>query len=100
MPIDKWFILALVMMFTSVLFCAILPMIIRLSIARRRYRRYRLELQQLALSTPEITLNLQSIFDHMQRQTSDDLHSHEQQSIVYSQIPFIDETAREHDTFV
>lgn len=99
MPIDKWFILALMMMFSSVIFCGILPMIIRLFIARRRHRRYRLELREIALSTPEISLNLQSIYQNIQRQMNENLSSHEQ-SIVLSQIPFIDDNNREDDTFV
>lgn len=99
MPIDNWLILALIMIFSSVIFCGILPIIIRLSIARRRYRRYRLELQEIALSTPEISLNLQVIYQNIQRQMNENLSSHEQ-SMILSQIPFMDDHNREDDTFV
>lgn len=43
MPIDDWLIFAYVMIFTSVVFCGILPMIFRLINARRRFHRYYLE---------------------------------------------------------
>ena len=90
MPIDNWFILALIMIFSSIIFCAILPMIIRLIIARHRHRRYRLELQEIAYSTPEIFPNVKLIYPNA---------SHEH-SIIYSQLPFIDDLNKEDETFV
>ncbi len=100
MPIDKWLILALIMIFSSIIFCAILPMIIRLSIARQRYRRYRFELQEIACSTPDVFLNLQSIYRNIQIQTNNDNNNSFEHSILYSQIPFIDDLNKEDETFV
>jgi hypothetical protein len=93
MPVDNWLILALIMIFSSILFCAVLPIIIRLSIARRRHR---LELQEIACSTPDVFLNTQSIYQNIEMNNID---SHEH-SIIYSQIPFIDDLNKEDDTFV
>ncbi len=76
MPIDNWLILALIMIFISIIFCAILPMIIRLSIARRRYH---LELHDIVYSHSNVYLNI---------------HEH------YSPIPFIDDLNKEDDTFI
>lgn len=99
MPVDSWLILALIMIFSSVIFCAILPLIIRLIIARKRYRRYRLELEEIACSTPDALLNLQRIYQNIQIQNDEKRNSHEF-SIIYSQIPFIDDLNKEDDTFV
>lgn len=85
MPIDNWFILALIMIFSSVIFCAVIPMIFRLITARRRHHHYRIELHEIACSTPEILSNL----PYEQRQA---LYEH---SVLFSQLPFIDD-----DTFV
>jgi hypothetical protein len=90
MPIDNWLILALIMIFISIIFCAILPMIIRLSIARQRYR---LEFQTIVCSSPDLFFNFQSIYPNIQP----DGHEH---SIIYSEIPFIDDLNKEDDTFV
>jgi hypothetical protein len=84
------------MIFSSILFCAVLPIIIRLSIARRRHR---LELQEIACSTPDVFLNLQLIYQNIQINNIEDIDSHEH-SIIYSQIPFIDDLNKEDDTFV
>ncbi|CAF1007916.1 unnamed protein product [Adineta steineri] len=98
MPIDNWFILALIMIFSSFLLCGLLPMVIRLIIARRRYRRYRIELQQIACSTPDAVINLQLIYHSIQMNTDDNLNFHEH-SVLYSQIPFIDDLSKD-DTSV
>ncbi|UJR36321.1 hypothetical protein I4U23_029049 [Adineta vaga] len=96
MPIDNWLILALTMIFSSVIFCALLPMIVRLILARRRHRRYRLELQEISWSTPDAIINLQSIYRSIHPLTIESLHFH-QHSILYSQIPFIDDLTRDDD---
>jgi hypothetical protein len=100
MPIDKWLIFALIMIFSSIIFCAVLPMIIRLSIARQRYRRYRLELEEIACSTPDVFLNLQSIYQTVQIPNNNENNDSLEHSILYSQIPFIDDLNKEDDTFV
>jgi hypothetical protein len=98
MPVDKWLILALIMIFSSIIFCAVIPIIIRLSTARRRYRRYRLELQDIVCSSPDVFFNLHSIYQNMQiANNEDDFDEH---SIMYSEIPFIDDLNKEDDTFV
>jgi hypothetical protein len=99
MPVDNWLILALIMIFSSIIFCAILPIIIRLTIARRRYRRYRLELQEIACLTPDIFLSLPSIYQKIPIANNEDINSHEH-SIIYSKIPFIDDLNEEEETFV
>ena len=92
MPIDNWLILALIMIFSSIIFCGVLPIIIRLLIARKRYRRYRIELQDILCSTPDVYLA-------SQLRPDDDCNSHEH-SLLYSQIPFIDDLTKEDETFV
>ncbi|CAF1288233.1 unnamed protein product [Adineta ricciae] len=99
MPIDNWLILALIMIFSSIIFCALFPMIIRLLLARRRYRRYRLELQEIAWSTPDAIINLQSIYRSIHPLTDENLQFHEH-SILYSQLPFIDDLTKDDDTSV
>ena len=91
MLIDNWFILALVMIFSSILFCAILPMIIRLWIARRRFRRYRLDLQIIAESSPDMFVHRPSIYSNLSCQYDDQRGQSRLNSIVYSQLPFIDD---------
>lgn len=99
MPVDNWLLLALIMILSSIIFCGILPIIIRLLIARRRYLRYRLELAEIAYSTPDALFNLQTIFQNIQVQNNESQPTY-QQSIIYSQIPFIDDVNKEEDTFV
>jgi hypothetical protein len=99
MPVDNWLVLALVMIFSSIIFCAFLPMVVRLLTARRRYRRYRLELQEIAWSTPDAIFNLHSVYHSVHPRTDEDLYSHEH-SILYSQVPFIDELTKDDDTSV
>lgn len=92
MPIDNWFILSLFMIFSSIFFCGILPMIVRLWIARRRYRRYRLDLQIIADASPEMFLHRPSIYsDTPSSQTNDQRRGSRLSSIVYTQLPFIDD---------
>jgi len=96
MPVDNWLILALIMIFSSIIFCGLLPMIIRLLISRHRYR---LELQQISCTTPDGFLNLQSFYHNIQIKTDDNMNSHER-SVLYSQIPFIDDLTKQDDTSV
>jgi hypothetical protein len=99
MPVDNWLILALIMIFSSIIFCGVLPMIIRLLIARQRYQRYRIELQDIASSASDVYLNLQSIYANIELNKNDDIDSHEH-TILYSQIPFIDDLTKDEETFV
>ena len=90
MPVDNWLILALIMIFSSIILCAILPIIIRLWIARQRYRRYRLDLELIEYAPSDLFSPRLSIYGDPQLVTSIRRTSgHE--SVVYSQIPFIDE---------
>ena len=90
MPVDNWLLLALIMIFSSILFCGVVPLIVRLFIARRRHRRYRLELQAIAEASPDIFAHRASIYSDPQTMTRERRDSR-QYSIVYSQIPFIDD---------
>lgn len=72
-------------------------MIIRLIIARQRYHRYRIELQDIACSSPDVYLNLQSIYANIHPDDNSNSHEH---SLLYSQIPFIDDLIKEDETFV
>lgn len=90
MPVDNWLLLALIMIFSSVLLCGVLPMIVRLFIARRRYRRYRLDLQEIAEASPDLFGTLSSTHSDPQSMPYERSGSR-QYSIVYSQIPFIDD---------
>ena len=90
MPIDNWFLLALIMIFSSIIFCGILPIIIRLLIARRRYRRSRLDLQAISRAPADLFQRRTSI--EIDPNLSDFLQTNVRQSnVVYSQIPFIDD---------
>lgn len=99
MPVDNWLILALIMIFSSIIFCAVLPMIVRLLIARRRHRRYRLELQEIAWTVPDAIFNLQPVYRTIHPPTDDSVFFHEH-SVLYAQVPFIDDAARDDDTSV
>lgn len=84
MPIDNWLILALIMIFSSVICCALIPMIIRLLNARQRYRRYRLDLRDIESTSPD-TFRRSSITSDRQIKTK------HRDSLLFSQIPFIDD---------
>ncbi|CAF0921575.1 unnamed protein product [Rotaria sp. Silwood1] len=99
MPIDNWLILALIMIFSSIILCGLLPMIIRLIIARRRYRRYRTEFEEIACSTPDVFSSSQLIYENTQINNNEQNNSHEH-SILYSRLPFIDDLIKDEDTFV
>ncbi|CAF2802848.1 unnamed protein product [Rotaria sp. Silwood2] len=99
MPVDNWLILALIMIFSSIILCGILPMIIRLIIARRRYHRYLTEFQDIAGSTIDVSSNLQSIYHNAHINNDEQINSHEH-SILYSRLPFIDDQIKDEDTFV
>ena len=97
MVIDEWLILAYIMLFSSIILCGILPIIIRLLTARRRFNRYQLERQAIEYSCPHAFLTRQSIYSDVQIDISDiepqslqRINSHEQPTI-YTQIPFIDD---------
>lgn len=81
MPVDDWFILALLMIFCSIIFCAILPMTIRLLIARQRFRRARLEAQSTCRRS---IVNDPNLIQFIRRDSR-------LNSMFYSQIPFIDD---------
>ena len=92
MLVDNWLILALIMIFSSILLCGFLPMIVRLSIARRRYYRYLLDLQAIEYSSPD-TYGSQAVAVATRSNTRE-------YTAVYSQLPFIDEQTRDGDTSV
>lgn len=52
MPTDDWLIFAYIMLFSSIVFCGILPMIFRLINARQRFHRYDLEREMIEYSSP------------------------------------------------
>ncbi|CAF3559749.1 unnamed protein product [Rotaria sordida] len=99
MPVDNWLILALIMIFSSTIFCGLLPIIIRLLIARRRYRRYLVEFQDIECSTPDVFPNLESIYHDVQIHNDEQINCHEH-SILYSRLPFIDDLIKDEDTYV
>lgn len=80
MPTDDWLIFAYVMLVSSVVFCAILPMIFRLITARRRFHRYELERQAIEYSSSYTLFSPQSI------DLNDDIPR-----TTMEQIPYIDE---------
>jgi hypothetical protein len=100
MPVDNWLILAYIMIFSSVILCGLLPMILRLYNAHRRFHRYDLERRAIAYSCPNAFLRSQSIYSDVQVDIADlptdypssyaRIDSHEHPNI-YEQIPFIDE---------
>lgn len=91
MPVDIWFILALIMIFSSILLCGILPMIIRLLNARKRYFRYLVEMNDIECSNPDAFLSLQSIYPDGQRLNHEQPIISHGRSFNYSNIPFIDD---------
>lgn len=99
MPVDNWLILALIMIFSSIILCGLLPMVVRLLIARKRYRRYLAELQDIELTTPDAFFILQSIEQTSHSNSLENINYHEH-SLLYSYIPFIDDVTREDDTYV
>jgi len=95
MPTDDWLIFAYIMIFSSVILCGLLPMIFRLYNDRRYFYRYNLERQSIEYSYPHAFLTLQSIYSDVQLDISD-IHNNNyqdfhEQSIIYAQIPFIDD---------
>lgn len=97
MPTDDWLIFAYVMIFSSIIFCGILPMLFRLLNVRRRFHRYDLERQAIEYSCPHAFLTLQSIYSDVQIDISEmdthDFHpmNSTEEPIVYSQLAFIDD---------
>ncbi|CAF0846676.1 unnamed protein product [Didymodactylos carnosus] len=84
------------MIMSSVICCGLVPMFIRLWLARKRYYRYRVERNLIEQCMPfafhtqksiysDITFELYSPISFEQTTPSDELHS-----MIYNEIPFID----------
>ncbi|CAM2705193.1 unnamed protein product [Rotaria socialis] len=87
------------MIFSSIILCGFFPMVIRLIIARRRYIRYIDEFTNIAYSTPDAFINLESLFHSVKLNIDEPMNSHEH-SLLYPSIPFIDELTKDEETVV
>ena len=96
MQTDYWMILAYVMIFSSIILCGLLPMILRLYNARQDFYYDHSVHQPIERSSRNECVNLKSNYSdeqlvlfniNFQRLNSSD------KPIIYTQIPFIDDDA-------
>ncbi|CAF1562263.1 unnamed protein product [Rotaria sp. Silwood1] len=91
---DNWMILAYVMIFSSIILCGLLPMILRLYNARQYFYHYNLE-----CSNSNEFIILQSNNSNKQLNKYNQINQNFQrinsfeQPLIYTQIPFIDDDA-------
>jgi hypothetical protein len=74
MRTDPWLILAYMMIISSVILCGILPMILRLRNARRRFYRYDSERRAIEYSCFHALTTTESIYSDTQLDVSDFPH--------------------------
>lgn len=98
MPVDNWMILAYVMIFSSIILCGLLPMILRLYNARQHFYHYRDDDddKDTGDSTRRRPSALKSNYNNIQLKVTDvnfERLDSSKELILYTQIPFIDDDA-------
>lgn len=93
MPTDNWIILAYIMIFSSIVFCGLLPMILRLRNARQHYYHYNSDRRTIEQSGSHNLSTLKSIYTDVQQKIYQNLQriTSIEQPIIDGQIPYIDD---------